>query len=181
MAGRGPEKRWRQRPDRETGKTKRLSHIHQPEIMSAMKKMNTAIRVICFTILLSAFCFRAAAEDFTNAIHVSAEPVFPDVNWERETNDLSPETVRGVDAFVHTLDTTGLMVVKNGRVVYEYGDVKRFSYLASSRKSVLSMLYGANAASGKIRLDATLKELGMSDVGGLLPIEENAKVIDVIK
>ena len=31
--------------------------------------MKTAIRVICFTILLSAFPFRAAAEDFTNAIH----------------------------------------------------------------------------------------------------------------
>jgi CubicO group peptidase (beta-lactamase class C family) len=31
--------------------------------------MNTFIRVICFTILLSAFSFRAAAEDFTNAIH----------------------------------------------------------------------------------------------------------------
>ena len=111
---------------------------------------------------------------------VSAEPVFPGVNWERETNGLSPETVRGVDAFVHTLDTTGLMVVKNGRVVYEYGDVKRLSYLASTRKSVLSMLYGPYVASGKIRLDATLKDLGMSDVGGLLPIEERAKVIDLI-
>src|ERR1017187_230708 len=32
MAARGPEQRWRQRPDRETGETKRLSHIHQPEI-----------------------------------------------------------------------------------------------------------------------------------------------------
>jgi CubicO group peptidase (beta-lactamase class C family) len=72
------------------------------------------------------------------------------------------------------------MAVKNGRVVYQYGDVKRLSYLASSRKSVLSMLYGANVASGKIRLDATLKELGMSDNGGLLPVEERAKVIDVI-
>ena len=111
---------------------------------------------------------------------VAAEAVFPGVDWERETNGLSPETVRGVDAFVHTLDTTGLMIVKNGRVAYEYGDVKRLSYLASSRKSVLSMLYGANAASGRIRLEATLKELGMSDIGGLLPIEERAKVIDLI-
>ena len=142
--------------------------------------MITAIRVVCFTLLLSALSFRAAAEDFTHAIHVSDQPVFPGVDWERETNGLSPETVRGVDAFVHALDTTGLMVVKKGRVVYEYGDVKRLSYLASSRKSVLSMLYGANMAGGKIRLDATLKELGMSDVGGLLPIEERAKVIDVI-
>ena len=31
--------------------------------------MNTTIRVVCFTLLLSAFSFRAAAEDFTNAIH----------------------------------------------------------------------------------------------------------------
>jgi hypothetical protein len=30
--------------------------------------MTTAVRVICFTILLSAFSFRAGAEDFTNAI-----------------------------------------------------------------------------------------------------------------
>ncbi|MGD0814570.1 MAG: hypothetical protein ABSA83_13270 [Verrucomicrobiota bacterium] len=97
---------------------------------------------------------------------VSAELFFPGVDWERETNGLLPEAVRGVDAFVHTLDTTGLMVVKDGRVVYEYGDVKRLSYLASTRKSVISMLYGANMASGKIRLNATLKELGMSDVGG---------------
>jgi CubicO group peptidase (beta-lactamase class C family) len=31
--------------------------------------MSTAVRVICFTILLSAFSFRASAEDFTDAIH----------------------------------------------------------------------------------------------------------------
>ena len=31
--------------------------------------MIPAVRVICFTILLSAFSFRAEAEDFTNAIH----------------------------------------------------------------------------------------------------------------
>jgi CubicO group peptidase (beta-lactamase class C family) len=31
--------------------------------------MIPAVRVICFTILLSAFSFQAAAEDFTNAIH----------------------------------------------------------------------------------------------------------------
>ncbi len=109
-----------------------------------------------------------------------AETVFPGLDWERETNVLSPETVRGVDALLHTLDTTALMVVKDGRVIYEYGDVTRLSYLASTRKSVLSMLYGPYIADGKIRLEATLKDLEMSDVGGLLPIEERAKVTDLI-
>jgi len=34
-----------------------------------MEKIIPAVRVICLTLLLSAFSFRAAAEDFTNAIH----------------------------------------------------------------------------------------------------------------
>jgi hypothetical protein len=106
------------------------------------------IRLICFFLLVSLIPFSAEGEDFTNALHVSAEPVFPGVDWERKTNDLSPETVRGVDAFVHTLDTTGLMVVINGRLVYEHGDVKRFSYLASSRKSVLWTYQGAYTSMG---------------------------------
>jgi len=142
--------------------------------------MNTSIRFLCLTLWLSAFFFRAAAGNLTNAIHASTEPVFPGVTWERETNGLSSETFREVNAFVRTLDTTGLMVVRDGRVIYEYGDVMRLSYLASTRKSVLSMLYGPYVAAGKIRLDATLKDLGMSDVGGLLPVEEQAKVIDLI-
>ncbi len=100
-----------------------------------------------------------------------------------EPNALAPETVRGVGrSWFPTLEHTTwpVMVVKNGRVIYEYGDVKRLSYLASARKSVLSMLYGPYVASGRIRLEATLEDLGMSDIGGLLPIEERAKVIDLI-
>lgn len=138
------------------------------------------IQLGCLVLMCFFVSWLAKAEDFTNATRISAKLVFPGVDWERETNGLSPATVRGVDAFVHTLDTTGLMVVQHGRVIYEYGDVKKLSYLASARKSVLSMLYGQYVASGKIRLDATLKDLGMSDAGGLLPVEERAKVIDLI-
>jgi CubicO group peptidase (beta-lactamase class C family) len=65
-------------------------------------------------------------------------------------------------------------------VVFAYGNVAEPCYLASARKSVLSMLYGPYVANGKIRLDVTLKDLGMSDVGGLLPIEERATVLDLI-
>lgn len=106
--------------------------------------------------------------------------VYPGANWEYDKAGLSSNVVTEVDAFVHTLDTTSLMVVKDGKVVYEYGDVTEPTYLGSARKSVLSMLYGPYVANGSIRLNATLKDLGMSDVGGLLPIEEGAKVIDLI-
>ena len=100
----------------------------------------------------------------------SPKRTFPGTNWEYNKAGLPPRVVRKVDAFVRTLDTTGLMVVEHGKVVYEYGDVAEVSYIASVRKSVLSMLYGPYVADGTIHLDATLKDLGMSDVGGLLPI-----------
>ena len=135
-----------------------------------MKAIQCVVGVVGFLILWSAVANSP----------VAAEAVFPGVDWAYETNGLSPETVSQVNTYIHTLDTTGLMVVKHGRVVYEYGDVKKLSYIASVRKSVLSMLYGPYVASGKIRLDATLKDVGMSDVGGLLPIEERATVIDLI-
>jgi CubicO group peptidase (beta-lactamase class C family) len=156
------------------------------DLLSTLSKMprymriRRIVRLACFALILPLVEVPAAAKDFTNAIRVPAQPIFPGDRWERETNGLSSETLREVDGFVHTLATSGLMVVKNGRVIYEFGDVKRLSYLASSRKSVLSMLYGSYVASGKIRLDATLKDLDMSEVGGLLPIEERAKVIDLI-
>ena len=113
----------------------------------------------------------------------SASPpvrVFPGTNWEYDKSGLSPEVVAEVDAFVRTLDTTGLIVVKGGKVVYQYGNVAEPNYQASVRKSILSMLYGRYVANGTIRLEANLKDLGISDLGGLLPIEGRAKVLDLI-
>ena len=48
-----------------------------------MQKIIPAIRVICFTILLLAFSFRAAAEDFTNVI----SPPYYMVHYEGSTNE----------------------------------------------------------------------------------------------
>ena len=62
----------------------------------------------------------------------------------------------------------------------EYGDVKAVSYLASVRKSVLAMLFGNYVASGRIRLDKTLEQLKIDDHGGLLPVEQQATVADLL-
>lgn len=73
-------------------------------------------------------------------------------------------------------NTTALVVAENGRVAYTYGDIAQVSYLASVRKSILAMLYGVWVEDGTIDLDATLAELGMDDIGGLLPIERQATI-----
>lgn len=54
--------------------------------------------------------------------------------------------------------------------------MEELSYLASVRKSLLAMLYGEWVERGVIDLDTTLEELGVDDVGGLLPIEKQATI-----
>ncbi len=73
-----------------------------------------------------------------------------------------------------------IVVVVDGKVLWEYGNTEALSYLASVRKSLLAMLYGPYVADGTINLDLTLADLGMDDVQGLLPIEKQARVRDLI-
>lgn len=109
---------------------------------------------------------------------------YPGTEWARaaapEPAGYSSPRLAALRAFVETLDTTSMMVVSRGQVVFEYGDVKQVSYLASCRKSVLAMLYGNYVANGKIQLNKTLAELGIDDVGGLLPREKTATVEHLI-
>ena len=72
------------------------------------------------------------------------------------------------------------MAIVGGKSVFEYGDLQRVSYLASVRKSILSMLYGNYVRSGKIDLHKTLAQLGMDDVGGLTETEKEATIRDLI-
>jgi CubicO group peptidase (beta-lactamase class C family) len=69
-----------------------------------------------------------------------------------------------------------MLVIHHGRVVFSYGDVARISYLASARKSIVSMMYGRYVHDGTIPLSRTLEQLGIDDTGGLLPIERTATV-----
>ncbi len=59
--------------------------------------------------------------------------------------------------------TTGLVIAVKGRIIHTYGDIREVSYIASCRKSVLSMLYGNYVERGMIEQDATLEELGIDD------------------
>ena len=80
----------------------------------------------------------------------------------------------------NNLTTTGMLVLKDGKVLYEYGDLDKLNYIASCRKSVLSMLYGKYVEDGTIDLDETVASLGIDEEGGLLDIEKTATVENII-
>jgi CubicO group peptidase (beta-lactamase class C family) len=76
-----------------------------------------------------------------------------------------------------------MMVIVQGRVIFSYGDVSHTSKIASVRKSVLNMLYGASVFKDKIKdedLNKTVKQLGLEDKQPFLPIEEKATLIQLM-
>ena len=105
--------------------------------------------------------------------------------WQKATPEecgFNPSTLAEIPKLIkaRNMGTTGLMIVVGGKEMYAYGDVEQVSYIASCRKSVLSMLYGKYVRTGTIKLDETVGDLGIDDVGGLLPSEKLATVRDLI-
>ena len=115
---------------------------------------------------------------------VAAPAVFPQASWaaapEAEPGSACHRGLEATRRYLRTLDTTALMAVQDGRVLFSEGPVQRASIVFSVRKSVLSMIYGKYVANGTIDLDRTLADLGIDDVGGLLPIERQARLRDLL-
>jgi len=82
--------------------------------------------------------------------------------------------------FLSGYQTSAMLVLRGGKTVFEYGELSRISYIASARKSLVSMLYGPAVAKGAIRLDKTLAEMNFDDKGGLLPRERTATIRDLL-
>lgn len=121
------------------------------------------------------------------AAQLSPQVTFPGTEWEfvpRSQLGLygwAADGLRSTSDFVRdSANSTGIVVVDRGRVVFTYGDIEELSYIASCRKSILAMLYGYWVERGIIDLDVTLAEMGFDDIGGLLEVEKQATVQNLI-
>jgi CubicO group peptidase (beta-lactamase class C family) len=135
-------------------------------------------------LLLSALALVASAAAPPAQSQPAAASVFPGAEWEsiadpRAAGYCTPDFA-DVTEHVATLPTTAAMVIVGGRVLWQHGEVDAVSYLASVRKSILATMFGRYVANGRIRLDATMLELGIDDVNGLLPAEKEATVADLL-
>lgn len=76
--------------------------------------------------------------------------------------------------------TTSMIVIENGKVVYEYGDVSEISYIDNARGSILSILYGKYVENGTVNLNETIGNIEIDEDYELLPIEKQATVDHLI-
>jgi len=89
-----------------------------------------------------------------------------------------------LDTLRHHLVESGsssLMIVVDGEIIFEYGDVDRPHVIHSMRKALLNSLIGIAVTEGKIDTSSTLAELGIDDVHPLTEAEKQARVADVLK
>src|SRR5947209_11595028 len=76
----------------------------------------------------------------------------PGTEWSRikpESAGYWSERLEALRGWLKTQQTSAMMIVVHGQVIFEYGDLKLVSKVASVRKSVLSMLYGNYVFNGK--------------------------------
>ena len=110
---------------------------------------------------------------------------FTGTPFERPTTTralgFSEDSLQSLSQYIDkNANTTGMVALYNGRMIYQYGDIEKISYIASCRKSVLSMLFGKYVEDGTIDLQETIGDLGIDEKDGLLPKEKEATVDHII-
>ena len=149
-------------------------------------KRTSAIGTLAAAVLLNlAACVAPRqSQPATPVTAAQQSAVFPGATWDSIRNPAtvgwSRASLDSIRARLAQTPTTGFMAVVGGRILMDYGNLDTLSYLASVRKSILSMLYGNYVVSGKIHLDKTLDQLGFDDIGGLSAQEKQATIRDLI-
>ena len=111
--------------------------------------------------------------------------IYPDIDWATHQNPAEAgwgDTERSAFTryIIDSTYITGLVIIHQGQIILEYGDLDENSYIASCRKSVLAMLYGKYVENGQIDLNKTLGALNIVDHKSLLEIEQSATIADII-
>ena len=84
----------------------------------------------------------------------------------------SAEKLDELRAFLESSGSDSLLLLHDGKVFFEWGDIRKKLLLHSMRKCLLNSLYGIAEAQGQVNLDDTLAELGIDDMPPGLSADE---------
>nr|WKF59609.1 hypothetical protein HUO10_004120 [Paraburkholderia busanensis] len=113
-------------------------------------------------------------------VSYTPQSIYPGAEWTHAAPPMHGFSQEGIDravAYAKQQGSTSGMIVHDGVVLAEWGDVSRKSNLHSARKSFMSALIGIAVERGQIHLDDTLAQLGIDDnEPALTPTEKQATV-----
>jgi CubicO group peptidase (beta-lactamase class C family) len=144
--------------------------LEQIKVHVSKKASVLIVSLGLFSVLISAE-YRDIQDTKTGLEVVAPE----DVGW-------SSQKLEEAKAFADKINSAAVMVLGDGKVFISWGNVSKKYRVHSIRKPFLSALYGIYRGRGKIKLDATLEELGLDDIPPALTREEKtATVRDLLK
>jgi CubicO group peptidase (beta-lactamase class C family) len=111
---------------------------------------------------------------------------YPAKDWERVKDPgrvgWSVSDLKKAQQYASTIQTAGVMVVLDGKVLYEWGDISTRYNVHSIRKSFLSALYGIYIKEGLIDPKATMRQLGIDDnEPSLTDVEKGATIMNLLR
>lgn len=98
-----------------------------------------------------------------------------------EQSGFSKEKLTIAKTYYDSLNSSAFMIIQNGKVVAEWGDINRRFILHSGRKAILNSLYGIYTENGTIDLSKTIGQLGITDKDSLSELERSAQIKHLIK
>jgi CubicO group peptidase (beta-lactamase class C family) len=99
-----------------------------------------------------------------------------------ESKDFSLEKLDSLSLFLDNAGSSSLLILKEGKVVYEWGNTQKKHTVHSIRKALINSLYGIYVSNETIDTTATLKQLKIDDIApSLSESEKNATVADLLK
>lgn len=94
----------------------------------------------------------------------------------------STEKLKSLETFLEDSGSDSLLLVHDGKVFFEWGDIRKKILVHSMRKALLNSLYGVYHQRGSIDLQQTMAELGIDDIApSLTEQEKSARLIDLLK
>jgi CubicO group peptidase (beta-lactamase class C family) len=110
---------------------------------------------------------------------------FPEKHWDYiknvSTYGYTMEGLKKAKTYADSINTEAVIIVVNGKILYEWGSVDQKYNTHSIRKSFLSALYGNYVQKGIINIDLTMEELGVDDNPPLSEEEKEATIRDCLK
>lgn len=136
----------------------------------------SASRFISLFLGMTAFHVNSTAH-----ANVTSKVEYPGKEWrECSPQDAIEKSSRPLTQFLQKTSSSAAMIIEGGCIFFQYGDVKKTSRVHSIRKSILSALYGKYVESGTVKLNSSLKELGIGDLVPLKLSEQQATIEDLL-
>lgn len=99
-----------------------------------------------------------------------------------EEAGFSSKKLAALESYLEDAGSSSLLLISDGKVFFEWGDIYKKHLIHSIRKALLNSLYGIYVEKGIIDTSVTLSEIGIDDIEPTLTeLEKSARIIDLLK